>query len=62
MPWEVRWRVQGDVSYSDEYYYNLRNFDADQSSIVIPSVNAQISWTRQQVAGLATLAARQLDG
>lgn len=22
--------VRGDVSYSDEFYYNLRNFDADK--------------------------------
>ena len=35
--------VQGDVSYSDEFYYNLRNFDADKfDSYTI--TNARLSW------------------
>lgn len=36
--------VQGDASYSDEYYYNLRNFDADKFDSYV-SLNAQVSWT-----------------
>ena len=49
--------VQADVSYSDEYYYNLRNFDADK----FPSytvVNAQISYEVSD--WLATLSVRNL--
>jgi outer membrane receptor protein involved in Fe transport len=35
--------VQGDFSYSDEFYYNLRNFDADQfDSYTL--VNAVFGW------------------
>jgi iron complex outermembrane receptor protein len=35
--------VQGDFSYSDEFYYNLRNFDADQfDSYTL--VNAAFGW------------------
>ena len=38
--------VQGDFSYSDSYYYNLRNFDADKfDSYVL--VNARLGWTSQ---------------
>jgi iron complex outermembrane receptor protein len=49
--------IQGDVSYSDEYYYNLRNFDADVfDSYTV--VNAQISYANN--GWLATLAARNL--
>ncbi len=49
--------VQADVSYSDDYYYNLRNFDADK----FPSytvVNAQVSYAVND--WLATLAVRNL--
>jgi iron complex outermembrane recepter protein len=35
--------VQGDVSYSDEFYYNLRNFDADKFDSYT-MVNALLSW------------------
>ncbi|MCG8403343.1 MAG: TonB-dependent receptor, partial [Firmicutes bacterium] len=35
--------VQADVSYSDEYYYNLRNFDADKFDSYVMT-NARISW------------------
>lgn len=36
--------VQLDVSYSDEFYYNLRNFDADKfDSYVI--ANGMVNWT-----------------
>ena len=35
--------VRGDVSYSDEYFYNLRNFDADKFDSYA-MVNAGIGW------------------
>ncbi|MFT4822716.1 MAG: iron complex outermembrane receptor protein [Halioglobus sp.] len=35
--------VQGDVSYSDEFYYNLRNFDADKFDSYT-MVNGLVSW------------------
>jgi len=50
--------LQADVSYSDEYYYNLRNFDADKfDSYAI--VNALISYETN--GWTATLAARNLS-
>ena len=36
--------IIGDVSYSDEYFYNLRNFDADKYDDWT-MVNAGIGWT-----------------
>lgn len=36
--------VRADVSYSDEYFYNLRNFDADKYD-AYAMVNAGIGWT-----------------
>ena len=36
--------VRGDVSYSDEFFYNLRNFDADKFDSYT-MVNAGIGWT-----------------
>ncbi len=49
--------IQGDISYFDEFYYNLRNFDADAfDSYTIR--NAQISCANN--GWLATLAARNL--
>lgn len=51
--------IQGDVNYSDEFYYNLRNFDADKfDSYTL--VNAQLSWQSPSAAWTATLAARNL--
>lgn len=38
-----RMYVGGDVSYSDEYFYNLRNFDADKFDDYT-MVNARIGW------------------
>jgi iron complex outermembrane receptor protein len=38
-----RMYVGGDVSYSDEYFYNLRNFDADKFSDYTMT-NARIGW------------------
>jgi iron complex outermembrane receptor protein len=51
--------VQGDVSYSDEFYYNLRNFSADEfdDSTV---VNAMISWESSDQNWLLTLAGRNI--
>ena len=51
--------IQGDVTYSDEFFYNLRNFDADKfDSYTL--VNAQVSWESPGTAWLATLAVRNL--
>lgn len=36
--------VRGDISYSDEYFYNLRNFDADKYD-AYTMVNAGVGWT-----------------
>ena len=38
--------VTGDFSYSDEYFYNLRNFDADKYDDWL-MVNAGIGWTNE---------------
>ena len=38
-----RMYVGGDVSYSDEYFYNLRNFDADKFESYT-MVNARVGW------------------
>ncbi|MFT5710933.1 MAG: iron complex outermembrane receptor protein [Halioglobus sp.] len=51
--------VQGDVSYSDEFYYNLRNFDADKFDSYT-MFNAMASWESSDQRWLATLAARNL--
>ncbi|EED36152.1 TonB-dependent receptor [Luminiphilus syltensis NOR5-1B] len=49
--------IQGDISYSDEYYYNLRNFDADKFDSYVVA-NAQLSYAVDD--WLATLAVRNL--
>ncbi len=54
-----RLAIQGDVSYSDEFYYNLRNFDADKFDSYT-MVNALLSWESEDQRWLATLAARNL--
>jgi iron complex outermembrane receptor protein len=46
--------VQGDVSYSDEFYYNLRNFDADLMDSYV-MVNGLISWTSSDQSWVASL-------
>ena len=51
--------VQGDVSYSDEYFYNLRNFDADKFDSYV-MLNAQLSWRNADDSLAATLAIRNL--
>jgi iron complex outermembrane receptor protein len=35
--------VQGDASYSDEFFYNLRNYDADKFSSYV-MVNTRLAW------------------
>jgi iron complex outermembrane receptor protein len=51
--------VQADVSYSDSFYYNLRNFSADQfDSYTL--VNAMVSWESSDQTWLATLGGRNL--
>ncbi len=39
--------VRGDVSYSDEFFYNLRNFDADKFDSYT-MVNVGIGWTSDE--------------
>jgi iron complex outermembrane receptor protein len=51
--------VQGDVSYSDEFYYNLRNFDADEFDDYT-LVNAMVSWESSNQRWLTTLAVRNI--
>lgn len=38
--------VRADVSYSDEFFYNLRNFDADKYD-AYTMVNAGLGWTNE---------------
>ncbi len=42
-----RMYVGGDVSYSDEYFYNLRNFDADKFDSYVMT-NARAGWISPQ--------------
>ena len=51
--------VQSDVSYSDSFYYNLRNFSADKFD-AYTLVNAMFSWESSNQDWLATLAVRNL--
>ena len=51
--------IQGDVSYSDDYYYNLRNFDADKFDSYV-MVNAMLSWQSTDEKLSASLAIRNL--
>lgn len=52
--------IQGDVSYSDEYFYNLRNFDADKFDSYV-MLNSQLSWQSSDERWTATLAVRNLS-
>jgi iron complex outermembrane receptor protein len=52
--------VQSDVSYSDGFYYNLRNFSADKFDDYT-LVNAMVSWESSDEKWLATLAGRNLS-
>ena len=51
--------VQGDVSYSDKFYYNLRNFGADEFDDTT-MVNASVSWESSEQNWLLTLAGRNI--
>ncbi|WP_288959684.1 TonB-dependent receptor, partial [uncultured Sulfitobacter sp.] len=51
---------QGDVSYSDEYFYNLRNFDADKFDSYV-MLNTQFSWKSSSEQWEANLAIRNLS-
>ena len=51
--------VQGDFSWSDSFYYNLRNFDADQFDDYT-LVNAVIGWVSPEEHWAVNLAARNL--
>ncbi len=46
--------VGGDVSYSDEFFYNLRNFDADKFD-AYTMVNARLGWISANDVLQATL-------
>lgn len=51
--------VQGDMVYSDEFYYNLRNFDADQfDSYTL--FNANVGWRTEDDRWAATLGVRNV--
>lgn len=51
--------VQADFSYSDEFFYNLRNFDADKfDSYTI--YNSSVSWSSTDSQWQLTLAVRNL--
>ena len=52
-----RLAIQADANYSDEFYYNLRNFDADKFDSYVMT-NAQLSFEKNK--WLATLAVRNL--
>ena len=51
--------VQGDVTYSDEYFYNLRNFDADKFDSYILA-NAKIGWRNSSDNWEVNLAIRNI--
>lgn len=46
--------VQADVSYSDEFFYNLRNFEADKFDSYT-MVNARLGWISQEQTWEAAL-------
>ncbi len=52
-------RVQGNFSYSDSYFYNLRNFDADQFDSYT-MVDAIIGWSSEDRSWDASLAFRNI--
>lgn len=41
------WHVRSDVSYSDSFFYNLRNFDADQFD-AYTLINAGLGWASEE--------------
>ena len=52
--------IQGDFAYSDEFYYNLRNFDADKFDSYV-MYNASLGWTDADAKWQITLAGRNLS-
>ena len=46
--------IQADISYLEEFYYNLRNFDADKFDSYT-MVNGLISWTSSDQSWVASL-------
>ncbi len=51
--------IQGDFTWSDSFYYNLRNFDADQfDSYTL--VNAIVGWTSPEERWSVSVAGRNL--
>ncbi len=54
-----RMHITGDFSYSDEYFYNLRNFDADKYDEWL-MVNAGIGWTNEDGSWLLRLTANNI--
>lgn len=46
--------IQADISYLDEFYYNLRNFAADKFDSYT-MVNGLISWTSSDQSWVASL-------
>jgi iron complex outermembrane receptor protein len=51
--------IQADVNYSDSFFYNLRNFDADQfDSYTL--VNAVLGWTDGEERWDISLAVRNI--
>jgi len=51
--------IQGDISWSDKAYYNLRNFDADQFDDYT-LVDAILGWTSPEEAWNVSIAGRNL--
>lgn len=52
--------VQGDFSYADEFYYNLRNFDADQyDSYAL--INAHVGWRTEDDRWSGTVGVRNIS-
>jgi iron complex outermembrane recepter protein len=51
--------IQGDISYSDEFYYNLRNFDADKFDSYVLS-NARLRWASNSEHWEGALSVRNL--
>ena len=51
--------IQGDFSYSDEYSYNLRNFEADKFDSYV-MVNADIGWSSEDGTWEASLMVNNL--
>jgi iron complex outermembrane receptor protein len=52
--------VQMDATYSDDYYYNLRNFDADKFDSYVMA-NARVSWVSANENLEAAFAIRNLS-